>query len=166
MKNSFRKSVIVSLILVYLVIAAGSVVRMTGSGMGCPDWPKCFGYWIPPTERDQLDWKANHPYEEGQVIILDEELRVAKNNFLSTGAFNANNWDYYTKHNYAIFNAYHTWIEYINRLLGVLAGLAVLVMTVLSFWSITDQSETIIFMNFFLISEILQCRSPCQGIFI
>ena len=97
MKNSFRKSVIVSLILVYLVIAAGSVVRMTGSGMGCPDWPKCFGYWIPPTERDQLDWKANHPYEEGQVIILDEELRVAKNNFLSTGAFNANNWDYYTK---------------------------------------------------------------------
>lgn len=135
MKNSFRKSVIVSLILVYLVIAAGSVVRMTGSGMGCPDWPKCFGYWIPPTERDQLDWKANHPYEEGQVIILDEELRVAKNNFLSTGAFNAKNWDYYTKHNYAIFNAYHTWIEYINRLLGVLAGLAVLVMTILSFWS-------------------------------
>ena len=135
MENSFKKSVIISLVLVYLVIAAGSIVRMTGSGMGCPDWPKCFGYWIPPTERAQLDWKANHKYTEGQVIILEEELRVAKRNFLSSDNYDANNWNYYTQHDYAQFNAYHTWIEYLNRLLGALAGLAVLVMTILSFWT-------------------------------
>ena len=133
MENSFIKSVKFSLIIVYLVITAGAIVRMTGSGMGCPDWPKCFGYWIPPTERTQLDWKPNHLYLKGQVIILDEELRVAKSDFNSRFDYNPKNWGFYTQHDYALFNPYHTWIEYLNRLLGALAGLAVLVMTVLSF---------------------------------
>ncbi|MBB13521.1 MAG: heme A synthase [Flavobacteriaceae bacterium] len=133
MENSFIKSVKFSLIIVYLVITAGAIVRMTGSGMGCPDWPKCFGYWIPPTERTELDWKPNHLYLKGQVIILDEELRVAKSDFNSRFDYNQKNWGFYTQHDYALFNPYHTWIEYLNRLLGALAGLAVLIMTVQSF---------------------------------
>ena len=134
MENSFKISVKISLILVYLVIAAGSIVRMTGSGMGCPDWPKCFGYWIPPTERTQLDWKPGHQYTKGQVIILNEELRVANGTFESSKIFSDRNWGFYTQHDYAIFDPYETWIEYLNRLLGVVAGLAVLIMTILSFW--------------------------------
>ena len=134
MESSFKISVKISLILVYLVIAAGSIVRMTGSGMGCPDWPKCFGYWIPPTERAQLDWKPGHRYTKGQVIILKEELRVANGDFESSITFKDFNWGFYTQHDYALFNVYETWIEYLNRLLGVVAGLAVLIMAILSFW--------------------------------
>ncbi|EDP97872.1 COX15/CtaA family protein [Kordia algicida OT-1] len=134
MKKHFNTIAKVTLILVYLVIIAGAVVRMTGSGMGCPDWPKCFGYYIPPTEEAQLQWHPNHFYEDGMVIIVDEALQVAKEDFTTTTSFNAENWEPYTKHDYAIFNAFHTWVEYINRLFGALAGLATLVLLIGSCW--------------------------------
>ncbi len=129
----YRKSVKIALILVYLVILAGAVVRMTGSGMGCPDWPKCFGHIIPPTERGELEWHANQSFHKGQVIILGETLQVAQSDFTSGTEFQAKNWELYTKHDYAKFNALHTWVEYINRLCGVLAGIAVFVMALFSF---------------------------------
>ena len=134
MKNLYRPFLILSLSLVYLVILAGAVVRMTGSGMGCPDWPKCFGYLIPPTERAQLDWKPNHQYQNGQVIIVEKSLRVAAEDFTSKENYNASNWEAYTKHDYAVFNPTHTWIEFINRLLGALAGLATLLLLISALW--------------------------------
>ncbi|TAI49392.1 COX15/CtaA family protein [Flagellimonas allohymeniacidonis] len=137
MKLSFRKLAKISLVLVYLVIVAGAVVRMTGSGMGCPDWPKCFGYYIPPTDEQTLLWEPNREFEKGQVIIKEEQLLVANTNFTSTETFTDSHWDLYTKHDYAIFNVWHTWIEYINRLFGALAGLAVLLLAIFSlkYWS-------------------------------
>ena len=112
-----------TLSIIYLVIIAGAVVRMTGSGMGRPDWPKCFGYYIPPTEAEALEWKPDQNYRKGQVIIREEKLEVAQRDFTSTKIYNPSNWEAYTKHDYALFNPWHTWIEYINRLLGALAGL-------------------------------------------
>ncbi|MUH36664.1 heme A synthase [Zobellia amurskyensis] len=132
MQKNFRKVAKVALVLVYLVIIAGAVVRGTGSGMGCPDWPKCFGHYIPPTEISELQWKPDTDFKKGQIIIVDETLQVATETFKTSSAFNKNKWETYTKHDYAQFNPAHTWIEYINRLFGALAGLATLVLAVMS----------------------------------
>ena len=123
-----------ALLSVYLVILAGAIVRMTGSGMGCPDWPKCFGYLIPPTERSQLDWKPEKTYDKGNVIIYKNTLQVAIKDFNSGTTIDFSNWEIYDKHDYTTFNATHTWVEFINRLLGVISGLIVLGLFIRSLW--------------------------------
>ncbi|HJY13181.1 MAG TPA: COX15/CtaA family protein, partial [Flavobacterium sp.] len=133
MKKHFPTIAKTALVLVYLVIVAGALVRMTGSGMGCPDWPKCFGYYIPPTDLKELTWEPNRAFEKGQVIIKDESLLVAKDNFTTETSFDPSHWEKYTKHDYALFNPLHTWIEYINRLCGALAGMACFFMAIASF---------------------------------
>lgn len=130
MRKWFRRLSRIALLAIFLVIVAGSVVRMTGSGMGCPDWPKCFGYLIPPTERSQLEWAPEKDYQKGQIIIVDEALRVAEGDFTTGLDYQAENWAAYTKHDYALFNPFHTWTEYINRLLGALSGIPMFILVI------------------------------------
>jgi cytochrome c oxidase assembly protein subunit 15 len=146
----YRTTLKISIIFLYLIIIAGAIVRMTGSGMGCPDWPKCFGYYIPPTEEAQLEWEPNREYTEGQIIIVQESLRIAPKDFTSTTIYTEKNWSTYDKHDYAEFNVWHTWIEYINRQVTVLAGIPILLMIISAFWY-WKRRPWLIFGSFFVL---------------
>ncbi len=128
----------VGLVCMFLIILAGSFVRITGSGMGCPDWPKCFGYYIPPTDISTVQLEEGRIYSKGQMVIHHDTLWIAETEFQYTSEFWKTNFGseaalkVYPKHQYAEFNAFHTWTEYINRLLTALLGLPILVMSFLA----------------------------------
>ena len=90
-----------------------------------------------PLQKDR-NWSGHpeHEFKKGQIIIVDEELKVAEKDFVSETAYQEENWSAYTKHDYAIFNPFHTWVEYINRLLGALSGIPMLVLVVSGLWFI------------------------------
>lgn len=116
----------ISLVLLLLVFIAGSVVRTSGSGMGCPDWPKCFGQWVPPTDEAQLPENYRDPLLEKRIKKAEKFTRLLKAIGLNETAEKLKSDPYLYQEE--PFNARRTWTEYVNRLCGFLAGNVVLVL--------------------------------------
>ena len=89
-RTSFQRFAIAATAITYLLIAVGGLVRASGAGLGCPDWPRCFGSWIPPASAAELPPQ----FDPTQ------------------------------------FNPTLMWTEYLNRLLGMTVGFAILAATV------------------------------------
>jgi len=101
--RNYRRVALITIAAVYFLILVGATVRASGAGMGCPDWPTCFGRWIPPVSEAQLP----ADYQEIYADLGYAETR---------------------------FNVVKTWTEYLNRLIGVVIGLLIL-LTALYSWS-------------------------------
>jgi cytochrome c oxidase assembly protein subunit 15 len=113
------------------VVIAGSVVRTSGSGMGCPDWPKCFGQWVPPTDEAQLPKDYRDPLIQKRIKKAEKFTRLLQALGMNETADKLKNDPHLFEEE--PFNAQRTWTEYGNRLVGFLAGNVVLL---LFFWTL------------------------------
>ena len=119
-----------SVFFIFMLFVIGGLVRSTGSGMGCPDWPKCFDQYVPPTTEGDLPENYEEYYKNQrlkktkrftQLLHLfgfkekAKELQQAK--------------ELNESHKFNVIKAY---VEYVNRLWGALTGLIVFVCTLLS----------------------------------
>ena len=80
----------------------GSLVRTTGSGLGCPDWPQCYGRLIAPTKVEELPENYRESFSTSGEEIAE-------------------------------FDPFKTWIEYINRLLGMVVGVEMFFLVLFSY---------------------------------
>ena len=98
----FRRMVTGVLMFVVLLVFVGAIVRATGAGLGCPDWPKCWGQLIPPWKVEQVDLdKINYERFEKKARRLGRDPATVT-----------------PEHILESFNPVHTWTEFINRLVS------------------------------------------------
>lgn len=128
--SHFRFWSVLTVVSIYLLILVGGVVRATGSGMGCPDWPKCFGQWIPPTEVSQLPTGYKQAYTAQRVAKNQKLARTLAS--LGFRQVAGEIFAHPTQYIETEFNATKTWIEYLNRLLGALIGIFVFITAIVA----------------------------------
>jgi len=116
--TGFQKLAVAALLALIVLIFMGAIVRATGAGMGCPDWPRCWGKLIPPTTVEEVDFsrldmekfrRTAARYDRDPDLVTVDALR-------------------------AEFNPVHVWTEFINRLTSLPVGFLTLALFIASFW--------------------------------
>jgi cytochrome c oxidase assembly protein subunit 15 len=122
--------------------------------MGCPDWPKCFGTWVPPTNESQLpagyrQYYSNYRHEKNirfarylEAIGFRDKASLIRNDESILAETE--------------FNGAKTWTEYINRLVGSMIGIFVIINLVASFAVIRTDKKIFIYSFLLLIVVIFQ----------
>ena len=114
----FQRMAFAALLAVIALMFVGAVVRATGAGLGCPDWPRCWGCLVPPWKKEQVDLTR---IDFARFRVKAE--RLGRDPATVT-----------PEHILENFNPVHTWTEFINRLCSIPVGLFTLATFVLAFW--------------------------------
>ena len=130
-ENRFIRLNLITIVVTLFVILAGGIVRSTGSGMGCPDWPKCFDQYIPPTDISQLPKNYKEKYVAQRSAKNERFAKYLEGMGKTELANKIRNDESITLPEE--FNPAKTWVEYINRLAGVVLGLFLLLTAGYSF---------------------------------
>jgi cytochrome c oxidase assembly protein subunit 15 len=134
----FQKLATAALVSVLVLMFVGAIVRVTGAGMGCPDWPTCWGCLIPPTKVEEVDF-SKLPIEKFQrkaermgrdpATISEESLRQE-------------------------FNPRHVWTEFMNRLTSLPVGFFSLATFIAAFWQ-REKRPLVFWMAFTSLAVVL-----------
>lgn len=123
----FQWLALTAFIAVEILIFAGAVVRVTGSGLGCPDWPFCYGCLVPPSSARDIDFtKLDLEKFRAKAARLGRDPATITPESLR-----------------ASFDPVATWVEYINRLISVPAGLIVLALFGASFSQLRKRQSSV-----------------------
>lgn len=130
-EQRFIRLNLLTIVVTLLLILAGGIVRSTGSGMGCPDWPKCFDQYVPPTSVSQLPTNYKEKYV-AERIAKNERFAKTLDKMGKVELADS------IRHDQSIlvpesFNVAKTWTEYLNRLMGAITGVLLIVLVVFSF---------------------------------